>query len=518
MWYIRIILCLILSHSLSAQKKAGNEWYVEIGKIKLQFTGDTANNTKFFPTDTQKYRCINGNANVCDTNGILLLAASPFKVMNGSNMGFIEGGENLNLDTFTKFENGISPLGNTTIILPIGNNLYYIFLGCTSDSFMNAYINIGQWGVFSYEMDEIRYAIVDMNANNGKGKVLQSRKLLLHANDAPYLNITNFTATRHANGKDWWLIKPSGKYRQVRYKFLVTADSIYTSKEENLPWLTDNFVYHSVGQSCFSQDGTLYAECNSNCPTTIWHFDRCSGQFTLKRIIDIQKNNKDSLLQFPEASGVCFSANNKYLYQNEFNLTYQIDLDEQNDSIALFSLQNYDVNQNLCWNNSMQMTPTGQIYIGHWHGICADVSAIMRPNEYGDGCSFKYDYFKFKTIFWPNIVAGTNDPPNMINYELGALTGSPCDTIKHASSFFKEWIISPNPTQSFIEVQIPVQGAESLQIIIYNSLGQKVQESMYNIDYTYKIKHEFGAFSRGMYFTKCITNNGQSYSQKIIKL
>jgi hypothetical protein len=56
MWYIRIILCLILSHSLSAQKKAGNEWYVEIGKIKLQFTADTANNTKFFPTDTQKYR------------------------------------------------------------------------------------------------------------------------------------------------------------------------------------------------------------------------------------------------------------------------------------------------------------------------------------------------------------------------------------------------------------------------------------------------------------------------------
>jgi Secretion system C-terminal sorting domain len=434
--------------------------------------------------------------------------------MNGSNMGFIEGGENLNLDSVTLYEDGFSFISNTSIIIPMGNNKFYIFITTISDEKAYNYYKVSGDG---YVYDEIRYSIVDMNSNNGKGKVIENRKLLFKATSEPWLNKTNFTATLHANGRDWWLIKPSARDRYKRYKFLVSEKEIIKYEEE-LPHITSNFVYDLVGQSCFSQDGSLYAECNSNCPTTIWNFDRCSGKFTLKRIIDIQKINKDVSTPFAKATGVCFSADNKYLYQAEFYSIYQIDLEEPNDTVAMHWYSQVDTSKNSSWNNSLQMTPEGQIFIGHWHGISADVNAIMRPNEYREASDLKFDYMQCKRIFWPNIVAGINDPPNMINYELGALAGSPCDTIKHAFSFFKEWIISPNPTQSFIEVQIPVQGAESLQIIIYNSLGQKVQESLYNIDYTYKIKHEFGAFSRGMYFTKCITNNGQSYSQKIIKL
>jgi hypothetical protein len=519
MLYIRILALLLFYNAVKAQQYLSNEWYIEFGKQKLRFTKDTAQGHNFFDSDTQIYRCIHGNSNICDSSGKLILAVSPFKAMNGSTNGFIEGGEKMNEDTFTNFLNGTSPLSNTSIILPKGNNQYYVFTTTTSDSFMSAYINIGQWGVFSYQTDEIVYSIVDMNANNGQGKVILNKKLLLRANQYPYLNITCFTATRHANGKDWWLIKPGGEDRQVRYKFLVTPDSIYSFKEEGLPWLTNNFVYHSVGQSCFSKDGTLYAESNSNCPTTIWNFDRCSGQFTLKRIIDIQAHNKDTTTPFPEATGVCFSADNKYLYQGEFYTIYQIDLAEPNDDSALHCLCAPDTSHNFMLNNSLQMTPSGQIYIGHWGGLSRDVNAIMHPNNLGEACEFKYDYTvtnKYLNFHY----SGTNDPPNIINYALGALKGSPCDTLNKpqptdSTNKNTSWQVGPNPATANLYIQVPGADAKVLAVQVYNVLGQRVQSVQYNLNSVYTVQHNIAALASGLYVIQMQVNGTNFYTTKI---
>jgi hypothetical protein len=516
MWWNKLCiigLVLLTGNLLKAQPKTGEQWYVGFGKQKLSFQDDKVQNSKFFPTASEFYYLQHGNSNVCDTNGILHLATSTFVLMNGSTEGFIEGGAQTNNDSFTRYEGGTTPYSNTSIILPMGDNKFYVFITTMSDQKAYEYYQVG--GVF-YDFDEIRYSVVDMNANEGRGKVLESRKLLYKANGIPWLNKSNFTATRHANGRDWWLIKPSARDRYKRYVFLLTPTGI-EKREEDLPKITSNIVYDNKGQSCFSHDGTLYAESNTNCPTTIWNFDRCTGQFTLKRIIDIQQHNKDTLIQIPQATGICFSPNNKYLYQNEFFVSYQIDLEEPNDYKALHCLNNYDVNNNLCWNNTLMQTPTGQIYIGHYHGICPTVSAIMEPNAFGDACKFNYTYAFIGYTLANGVIAGTASPPNMVNYGLGALVGSPCDTIKKNVSAHSAWAIYPNPVVDVLNVNVPEDGAQSVQIAMYNMLGQKVQQQSYALNYTYSFQHGIGSLASGLYYARCVTNTGQTYNQKIIK-
>jgi hypothetical protein len=515
MSWIRIFVILCMVYTSHAQNYLSNEWYIEIGKVKAQFQLDTVLVKRFFDSDSLQYRCPAGNSNICDSTGNLKLAVSPFVAMNGSTSGFIEGGSAINNEGFASYYQGTSPYGNTTLILPKGANQYYIFNTTVSDSYLNTYITGGQ-GSVGFKMDQLRYSIVDMGANNGVGKVVVNNQLLLTSPDLYGFNITNMTATRHANGKDWWLIKPSGQDKTSRYTYLVTENELKLFNIEQLPKLTNNFIYQNIGQSCFSKDGTLYAESNSDAPTTIWRFDRCSGQFTFLRSFDIIKLNKDTTTPFPSATGVCFSDNNRYLYQGEFFSIYQFDLQEQNDTLALHCFCEQDTSKNFSNNNSFQMTPYGQIYIGHWHGISPDVDAIMQPDQYGADAFHKLNYYQQQKI-WYNVV-GTNDPPNMINYALGKLPNSPCDTIKTTTSLFANWSLSPNPNEGNLEVKVPVNNAQQINVNICNVLGQRVRAFQNKIDYTYKVNLDINSLAAGMYYVQCITDNGSSFNTKIIKL
>jgi Secretion system C-terminal sorting domain len=507
-WFISFAFSIGFTVNLNAQQLFGNQFYEGSPNYRITFDADTTLSKRLKEFDIVFPRVIKSNANICDSNGQFVLGTTAIEFYNKWG-DTVPGGSWINNDTFILYD-WLYAYPNNSIILPKGNNQYYVFTCTMSDSKANKYFHLGT--VDTMDFDQIIYSIVDMNANNGKGKVL-NKKILLHVNEYPWLSLSNFTVTRHANGKDWWLIKPSSRQHQIRYKFLVTDDSIYSFQDkEDIRWF-NIWLGDNVGQSCFSADGSLYAECNKYSPHSIYSFDRCSGQFTFKRLINIAPFTKWGIDRF---DAVCFSPNNKYLYTSDQYFIYQINLDEPNDSLAV---QCVSVQDTIAFPgyNTMQLTPTGQIQMGSWGGISGYQNAIMYPNEYGLACGFKNDYLVSGWQYSGTRLAPFNDPPNMPFFALGALKGSPCDTIKPVQSPFKDWLVFPNPTTNDFNIKIPIANAKSAMITIYNVLGQKIQELSVAIDNTYIVNTNINAVANGIYYLKVIVDGHHFYGTKILK-
>ena len=58
---------------------------------------------------------------------------------------------------------------------------------------------------------ELHYSVIDMSENDGLGKVVEKRKLLI----SDTLDNGKLTAILHANGRDWWILVP--KYHTDEY-------------------------------------------------------------------------------------------------------------------------------------------------------------------------------------------------------------------------------------------------------------------------------------------------------------
>ncbi len=385
-----LILCWSIALSCNAQSLLNNEWYVTIKKSKLKFADDTAFNTMFFENDTSFIYSGSGNSSISDNNGNMLMGTNSFYGIGNTINGTIDNYTLINNDSFAKTNGYVNLYSNCSILLPLRNNKYIVFITTISNEKHWQYFNVvGD----KYFWDNLLYSTIEVQNNNAY-KIVQNRVLLLNTTDTPFLNHTCLTATRHANGKDWWLVKPSGDKRQKHYVFYVSADTTYLHHVQyNAGFaVPGNFVYTSGGQSNFSQDGTLYAEVNSNGPVSLYGFDRCSGWLTPIANINATKFHKDSLKYEPSWGGVCFSPNNKYLYLAESFFIHQIDI-----TTPLYPMQvinPIDTNKNFALHNALQLTPKGQIYIGHWGGVNNRVDAIMEPNNYGLACNFKPIYCK----------------------------------------------------------------------------------------------------------------------------
>jgi hypothetical protein len=70
--------------------------------------------------------------------------------------------------------------------------------------------------------DILNYSVVDMDSNNGNGKVVDKNHILL---DSQHYAQMALTAVRHGNNKDWWLVK-ADLWKHQYQLFLVKEDTI----------------------------------------------------------------------------------------------------------------------------------------------------------------------------------------------------------------------------------------------------------------------------------------------------
>lgn len=269
--------------------------------------------------------------------------------------------------------------------------------------------------LFDDPFDFIGFALlhsdVDMAANGGLGAVTAKNQLLV--SDSLWLGM--LTATQHANGRDWWVLTREWSTRNTFYKLLVSPDGIAVDTQSAGTKINDG-----LGQAVFSPDGSKYAVVNGSIDSElqIFDFDRCSGQLSNEVRISYPRELHNIL-----SPGIAISPNSRFLYFSATDTLYQYDL--WADSIAASEEivgvwdGNVDPFANLFF--LAQLASDGRIYLSVKNGSNY-LHYIENPDEKGLACDFVQRGVDLMNRNGTGL-------PNSLNYRLGPLDGSPCDTL-----------------------------------------------------------------------------------------
>jgi hypothetical protein len=316
------------------------------------------------------------------------------------------------------------------------------------------------------------YSVVDLTLDGGFGDVIPGKKgILLDSIDVT----EKCAAVRHANGRDWWI----AQYQEY-HPFLLQADSTF-----NFYLLTPNGVsfshsqtigLHGVGlrrgEMVFSEDGTKLGFSGS-LGIQVYGFDRCSGLLT------------EPIMRLPGQWGYggAFSPNGRFFYfTTEVNRQlYQYDLEPISNTDSLV----------LIYEESNPSIVFGQLELGNDNRLYVNITAnttvmpsivqqylhvINSPNNYG----LSSDFQPFQYDLQGNLA--TAGLPNMPNYNLGRLEGSPCDTvyaIDTTSSIsspqaLDAWAVVPTVSSDWFTVHGTTATTTVVQLSVHDALGRIV--------------------------------------------
>ncbi len=299
---------------------------------------------------------------------------------------------------------GMFPFGQSTLFLPAPHedDKIYLFHVSTYKSTQLPLIIYTQ---------KIQYTTVNMKLNNGKGAVEKKRQVLLNGE----FGYGQVTAVKHGNGRDWWLPTPVNTGNKIHLS-LLTKDTVFVhhAQEMGPKWSNSGAFF-----ARFSSDGSKYVRFNPFYGVYLYNFDRCSGE--LSNLTHF--NFIDSVESL--TCGAEFSPNGRWLYLCDYKHIWQLDTEAADvlSSKTLVADWFYDssFSQPLHdWFYSMQLCPDGKIYVSPPNGLNM-VHIIQRPDLRGTDCKFEQHAIFFNYYY--------DNRPNFPNYRLGALDGSPCDTV-----------------------------------------------------------------------------------------
>jgi hypothetical protein len=271
------------------------------------------------------------------------------------------------------------------IVKEPSSNKYYIF-------------NSGQR---TYPSDDVFYSVIDILANNGNGKVIIKRQLLVK-NSAEKIAIV-----KHANKRDFWIAIKQG-YSDTLFVFLLTSSGI----SKNVFKFNTYLESESTGQIKFSPNGKYLAFGNignksGDSTSYLYNFNNQTGAITNQRRIHVRSYSVE------------FSPNSKYLYlrsgYGKLGLTQ-------------FPIKNISTNfwpDSTCFylnlkmgSGSLQLAPNGKIY-GNSNDTFLRV--INSPNQNGASCAFndkglqildtKYPFYNSARCL-PSIMSSYLIPPS----------------------------------------------------------------------------------------------------------
>lgn len=283
-------------------------------------------------------------------------------------------------------------------------------------------------------------SVIDMSLDGGKGGVTQKNMILSSG-----LTRYGVSAVRHGNGRDWWVaFHEDGT--DVFIQFLLT-----TTGAEG-PFFQVAGVVRSMGisASAFSQDGSAFAFMDAYADLDVFDFDRCSGVLSNWRHVDI---NDGETAGFP-----AFSPNGRFLYVTSIEHLYQYDLDAPDLTTSQVVVAEWDSTYDpfplATYFFQPMLAADGKIYISNGNGT-RYMHIIDQPDSLGLACNVIQNGHYRQTYT-------TSSIPNLPNFHLGPLTGSPCDTLGlgipghppplHISAF-------PNPNTGNFTLTYPAQSA-----------------------------------------------------------
>jgi hypothetical protein len=358
---------------------------------------------------------------ISDENGQMAYYTNACEIRD-RNHQLIENGDQINEGTaytqycgFADYPMGY-PIyqGQISLPSPMDNGIYYYF-HLRKDELLNPL--------------ELLYTQIDMNMNQGDGKVISKNQLLLQDTLS-----SSIVATKHANGRDWWIVL-SRQLLSKYYVYLLDPKGLHGPyiQQPDSAWITGQVITLMCN---FSPDGTKFLRTGSKEPADfrLYDFDRCTGTLS---------NGRD--IKVPEASNYapwgCFSPNSRFLYvQNLGRRLYQYDTWASDISASATIVGEYDGFVSMfnlgTFFNSMLLAPDQKIYISTSNGTNF-LHTIHRPDEPGLACDFRQHDVVLPALysFWL---------PNMPFYRLYNLAGSACDTLGVQPPLVAFWRSEPD--------------------------------------------------------------------------
>jgi hypothetical protein len=337
-----------------------------------------------------------------DSSGNLLFYSNGIDVWNAQHE-LMENGEWLNPgELATTWKNYGYPFFQGAIALPLpdSNNTYYLVHGP----------RINETDFLDDHMNPLYFSTIQFNDAFPLGEVVEKNIPVL----SDTLDLGRITAIKHANGRDWWILVAEFD-RISYYQFLLDPTGIHFF---DLQVLYPDYLFEnsSVGQSCFSPNGQYYVRHLLNNVFNhieLFYFDRCTGQLSNYRKIDL-----------PELAcegGVAFSPNSRYLYIPSCFYLYRLDMWAPDIEASLEIIAEYDGFESIAptYFKAAYLAPDGKIYINTPTGS-NKYHIIHRPDE--ENPHIEQHGLHLLTINARSI-------PNNPHYRLGPLDGSPCDTL-----------------------------------------------------------------------------------------
>jgi len=315
-------------------------------------------------------------------------------------------------------------------------------------------------------------------------------------------------ACRHANGRDWWLIKP-GIYEDEYYVGLLSPTGISEMQKITIPGIIHRGQFETY--SYFSFDGLKFLHFTGKRYKYLheYDFDRCTGTLNNPVVHDLTDS-----IPFGDHNACNISPDGSKLYYRSSGFPetgsnagfYQYDLENGQHTFLLL-------------NGSAPMTtPNGkEIFLSTRivtnDSILRSISRIHNPNLPGLACNLE-----LHTDTVQNISMFVS-PSNFANFRLGPIDGSSCDTlgINSVEEFEKpEASISvyPNPANSIINIRLLNTSSKKPIIHIFNSQGSKVFEEPFS-NFLHTIHLSELNIAKGLYWIRVINGN-ESYLKRFI--
>lgn len=311
------------------------------------------------------------STSVSDKEGNLQFFSDGVYVKN-KNADIIQDGDKFALGHFdSAYYFPGTPYIQGVLLLPMpeSDSLYYFFHQASVDSVLP-------------QANRLFYSIIDASINGGTGAVINRNNILLDT----FITDAGMGLCKHANGRDWWLIKP--KYKSnIYYKFLVKSSGIIEGP------FKQSIGVASVepdwkGQVVFTVSGNKMACTHELSKGQLFDFDRCTG------LLSNPQNFYDSSSTYLwGGGGLSFSPSGRFMYMlgDSFQLeqfdTYAQDLNASKIVIIRTPANEPD---KLFYH---QLGPDGKIYI-EGHNSPSFMSVINFPDSLGFACGI--DTFSFQ--------------------------------------------------------------------------------------------------------------------------
>jgi len=254
------------------------------------------------------------------------------------------------------------------------------------------------------------YSVIQMDSLHHTNVIAKNQVILTDT-----LQVGRITATKHGNGRDWWVLVK--EYKKMNYyALLITPDSIYTYKYP----MPGPYTLDYGGQVCFSNNGDKYAIYDHKMKLRIYDFNRCTGELS-------NLNFNWDVDSVTGCAGVSFSPSDRYLYVNTFKKIERYDMQFPGILGSRETVANWDSlfdtsTQTNVYFFTQYVANDGKIYIQRTEG-----NEFMSVIEAPDEVNVSAVNFNTYGSTLPRIKYNTTT--NHPNYFLGPDVGCPCDTL-----------------------------------------------------------------------------------------